>query len=123
MQIYFNNSLVNDTNTISMVNDFSNQTYQILCAAIGSKPDVVLTLYDKNSLIPLSTTMNSVIRDTCTSMDLCTYILQVNFQFTDNRFNNMTSLACSANSTNVNVPLYSVIYRNTSVAITSIDLN
>ena len=107
--------MVNETNTINIVNDFSNQTSVIICASINSKPDVTLTLYDKNSLIPLSTSLNSYVKNTHSSNDLYTNILQVNFQLTDNQFNNMTSLACSAKSSNPNVPLYTAIYRNVSI--------
>ena len=118
MGIFFNNTLVNETQTIHLVNDFSNQTYPIVCASVNSKPDVSLTLFDQTSLRQLSNNINSVSKNSCTG-NLCTNILQVNFQFTDNSFNNMTSLACSAKSSNPNVPLYTAIYRNVIVQLTS----
>ena len=120
MQIFFNSSTVFENQTINLINDLSNRIYPIVCASITSKPDVTLSLFDKNSLLPLSTSQNSILQNTCNSFSICTNVLQVNFQFTDNSFNNLTSIGCSANSSNINVPLYSVIYRNASVFVTGI---
>lgn len=119
MQIFFNSSIVYENQTINLINDYSNRTFQIACASITSKPDVTLSLFDKNSLIPLSTNSNSILQHTCTSLSLCTNVLQINLQFSGNSFNNLTSIGCSANSSNINVPLYSVIYRNVSISIMS----
>ena len=115
MEILFNNSIIYENQTISLINDYTNKTYQIVCASINSKPDVSLSLYDKNTLIPLSNSLNSIVENSCSSTNLCKNILQVNLVLEDNRFNALTSIACSANSSNVNVPLNSYIFRNTSV--------
>ena len=93
-----------------------NRTYQFACSAINSKPDVSLVLYDTNSMKSLSTGLNSATLDTCDSiLRLCTVILQVNFQFQDNTFDNMTSLTCSANSSDPDVPSYTNTSRNVKI--------
>ena len=104
-----------------MTKDFTkNTTYFITCATIKSKPDVNLTLYDTNSMKSLSTGSNSVSSDVCDSYDLCTNILQVNFQFQDNSFDSLNSLTCSANSISSNVPLLVSLQRNVSLTIIGI---
>lgn len=114
MSLIFNNSVVNSNQTIILTKN--NQTYTIVCASINSNPDVSLSLFDANSLISLSTASNSILQNVCNS-SLCTNILQVSFQLTDNAFDNLTSLTCSANSKNSTVPLYTSISRNVSVII------
>ena len=114
--IIFDGQIVNSSQTIDFIKDFkSNQTYQIICSAINAKPNVNLTLYDTTSLKSLSTSSNSVIQENCGAYDLCTDILQVNFQFQDNSFDNMTSLTCSANSSDLDVPLYRTTSRNVTI--------
>ena len=112
MTILFNGLEVNQTQKIILTKD--TQTYKIVCASINSNPDVNLTLYDTNTLIPLSTNSNSILQNSCNS-NICTNILQVDFQFIDNRFDSMTSLTCAANSSNPLVPLSTTINRNTLV--------
>ena len=115
MEFFFKNVLVYSNQTITLANNLLNTTYPIICASIDSKPDVNLTVYDTNSLIPLATTSNSVLSKTCKTTNVCTSILLVNFQFTNNLFNYMTSLTCSAISLNPQIPLVSYISRNATV--------
>jgi len=118
MSIIYNNQIVNANQTISLTKDLTkNTTYQIICASIDSNPDVNLTLYDTNSLIPLSTNSNSFVQNSCNQTNLCRNILQVNFQFTDNKFDSLTSITCAANSSNPQVSLSTSINRNVSVII------
>ena len=116
MIIIFNNQIASQNQTITL---FKNKlTYQIVCSSVNSNPNVNLKLYDTNSLTSLSTSSNSVLLNACNSTtNLCNSILQVNFQFTDNRFDNMTSLTCAANSSNPNIPLFNFVSRNVSVFI------
>lgn len=111
--MFFNNSVVYPNQTIRLVN--SNKTYPIVCSSIGSRPDVTLSLYDTNSLIQLSNNANSIILSTCDTNGVCNEILQVNFKFTDDRFNSMESLSCGTVSKVLSVPLTLSIARNTSV--------
>jgi len=115
MALIFNSQIVYQNQTINLFKN--NLTYQIVCTSINSNPSVNLSLYDTNSLIPLATSSNSVTQKTCNQTNLCTNILQVNFRFTDNRFDNMTSFTCSANSSDPRVPLSSSITQNVTVLI------
>jgi len=120
MNIIFSNQLIYSNQTISLAKNSSNLIYQITCSSVDSNPDVNLTLYDTNSLISLSNNLNSVVLKTCNdSIHLCSNTLQVNFQFVDNRFDNMNSLTCAVNSTNPQVPLIETISRNVTVKIPS----
>ena len=120
MNIIYNNQLIYSNQTISLAKNSSNLIYQITCSSVNSNPDVNLTLYDTNSLISLSNNLNSVFQKTCNdSIHLCSNTLQVNFQFVDNRFDNMNSLTCAANSANPQVPLIETISRNVTVKIPS----
>ena len=114
MAIVFNSASVLSNQTILLTKN--SLTYKIICASVDSNPDVNLTLYDTNSLISLSTSSNSILQTSCNS-SLCTNILQVNFQFTDNSFDSMTSLTCAANSSNSLVPLRETITRNVTVIL------
>ena len=116
MSIIFNNTLVSSNKTITLIKNSAQQTYQIYCSSSYSNPDVNLTLYDTNSLISLSSSSNSFIQKSC-NFSLCQNILKVDFQFKDDRFNNMTSFTCAANSINPQVPLVSTISQNVSVII------
>ena len=120
MSLFFNNAITNQTTTINLTNDGTNITYQFICSAIGSKPNVNLTIYDSNTLLPLSNSQNSIIFDSCSSINVCTKILQISFQLQGSAFINMTSLSCSANSLNSLIPLYETITRR--VQVTSIGL-
>ena len=100
-----------------MTNDVFKSVYQIVCTSVTSKPDVSLSLYDTNTVSSISNSQNSIISNSCDSNNLCTNILQVNFQFLDNSFNEMTSLSCSANSKNVLIPLTQTISRNVNVQV------
>ena len=120
LNIFFNGNVTNQSTVISLTNDASQITYQIVCSAINSKPDISLTLYDSISKRMLSNSQNSITSDTCNSNNICTNILQVNFQFQDNSFNSMTSLSCTANSTNPLIPLISTISRNVIVTVVGI---
>ena len=115
MSMFFKNVHIFPNQTITLVNDLTNTTYPIICAAIYSKPDVSLTLYDTNTLAPLSTNSNSINSKQCQATNVCTNILQVNFRFTNNLFDHMTSVSCSTNSLNPTVPLFSSITINTTV--------
>ena len=116
MSILFNKTIVNSNQTILFIKNSAKQTYQIYCSSANSNPDVNLTLYDTNTLIPLSSEFNSFTQKSC-NLSLCLNILQVNFQFTDDRFDNMTSFTCAANSSNPEVPLATSINQNVSVII------
>jgi hypothetical protein len=114
MTLIFNNLLVDPNQTILLTKN--STIYTFFCASVNSKPDVNLTLYDSNSLIPLSTPSNSFLENSCNG-SLCTNILRVDFQFTDNSFDNMVSLTCAANSSNALVPLTATISRNVTVEL------
>ena len=118
MNLVFNSQIVYSNQTISLTKTPQNQVYQITCISTDSNPDVNLTIYDTNSLIPLSTSSNSVLQNSCnTTTKLCRNILQIDFRFTDNIFDNMTSITCAVNSSNPQVPLTATISRNASVII------
>lgn len=100
-----------------MTNDVYKTVYQILCTSVTSKPDISLSIYDSNTRLSLSNTQNSITSNSCDSNNLCTNILQVNFQFLDNSFNQMTSLSCTAESKNFLVPLTQTIRRDVNVQV------
>jgi hypothetical protein len=114
MTLFFNNLVVESSQTIILAKNGS--TYTFICSSINSKPDVNLTLYDSDSLISLSTPSNSFLTNSCNG-SICTNILQVNFQLTDNSFDNMVSLTCAANSSNALIPLTAKISRNVTVVL------
>ena len=93
----------------------NDHTYYISCNAY-SKPAVNLTLYDTNSMIPLSNFRNdtSYYNWGWSSYGYYSY-LNVYFQFLDDRFDSMTSLTCAATSLNPLVPLSSSITKNITV--------
>jgi len=114
--MFVNNSLIYSNQTLNLTRDNSNKTYQIICASIGSRPDVTLSLYDTNSLLKLENTSNKLRQSSCNSTNnICTELLQVNFKLIDDSFDSMTSLACSTSSKNLNVPLSMFVSRNTKV--------
>ena len=115
MYIFFNGIQTYSNQTLSFTRDLTNPTYEIVCASLGSKPDVSLSLYDTNSFIQLSNSLNSIIQGSCSSLNLCNQYLQVNFQFTDSRFDSMASLSCSTSSKNPSIQLTQYIQRNTTV--------
>ncbi len=114
LSIFINNSIVNSNQTIQLVYDFSNKTIPITCASINSKPDVKLVLYDSITLEVLSNDTNSIIQSSCNN-SLCTKILQLNYSFQN--LKNLTSLTCTANSTNQEVPLFLITTGKVSVQI------
>jgi hypothetical protein len=113
--MFFNGSLINNNQTITLTRSNTNQTYQFICSSIGSRPDVSLSLYDTNSSLKLSNNLNSIEQSSCNINNICTAILQVNFQFTDASFDTMTSLSCGTSSKTPSVPLATSISRNTIV--------
>ena len=115
LSLFFDTVLLNETSVINLTNDGVNRTYQFVCSAINSKPDVNLLVYDSHLLLPLSSSQNSIVSGSCTSINVCTKILQINFQLLGSKFTNISSLTCSANSTNSLIPLYSTISRNVTV--------
>jgi hypothetical protein len=117
MNIIFNTELTNDSSVLSLTNDGLNRTYQIVCSSIKSRPDVALSIFDSDSLLSLSNGQNTIKQGSCISYNICTQILQINFQLKDNSFNNMKSLTCLANSTDTLIPLVSTISRNVSVKL------
>lgn len=117
MVIIFNDSLVSQNQTITLTRDLTNQTYKIICSAVNTKPDVSLSLYDTYSSLPLSNSLNSIKQSSCNSNNLCSGILQVNFQFPDSRFDSMSSLSCTATSIDPNIQLIQSISRNTTVYV------
>jgi len=112
LNMLFNNSIVNSNQTINLINDFTNKTIPIVCASINSKPNVTLVMYDSNTLTILSNDSNSIIESSCNN-SLCTNILQLNFGL--KALSNLTSISCSAKSTNQQVPLILTISRNISI--------
>ncbi len=102
--------------TITLING-NNAIYKIVCSALNAKPDVDLFLFDSNSLLPLSNGINNKTAGQCDANNLCTKILQVNFEFNDSSFNNMNSLTCAAVSNNPNVNLTTSIQRSVSVLV------
>lgn len=113
MLLILNDQIVYPNQTINFFKN--NLTYKIVCTSLDSNPNVNLALYDTNSLLSLATSSNSIAQTSCNQTNLCTNILQVNFKFTDNRFDNMTSFTCAANSTNQEVPLFTSITQNVTV--------
>jgi hypothetical protein len=112
----FVGKMVQDNETIIFNNITSS--YSITCIAVNAKPDVDLSLYDTNTLLPLSNNItNNSITGFCEQEDLCTRILQVNFAFYDRSFINMTSLTCAAKSKDPMVDLSLQISRNVSVIL------
>lgn len=114
LSIFINNNIVNSNQTIQLVYDFSNKTIPIACASINSKPDVKLVIYDSITLEVLSNDTNSIIQSACNN-SLCTKILQLNLAFQS--LKNLTSLTCTANSTNQQVPLFLITTGKVSVQI------
>ena len=108
------NNQVLPNQTISLING-NNAIYKIVCSAVDAKPDVNLYLYDTSTLLPLSNGANNKTAGQCDGNNLCTKILQVEFQFTDSSFNNINSLTCAAISNNPNINLTTSIQRNVTV--------
>ncbi len=117
MTIFFNAELTNSSSVLNLTNDGLNRTFQIVCSSIKSRPDVALSIFDSDSLLSLSNGQNTIKQGMCEAYNICTEILQINFQFQDNSFNNMKSLTCLANSTNTLIPLISTLSRNVSVKL------
>lgn len=113
MLLILNNQILNTNQTINLFKN--NLTYTIVCTSLNSNPNVNLELYDSSSLLSLVTSTNSIVKNLCDQTNLCTNILQVNFKFIDNRFDNMTSFTCSANSSDPKVPLFTSIRQNVTV--------
>ena len=114
MGINVNNVVIQPNGTINLINQ-NNEIQRFVCSALNSKPDVVLSLFDTNTGIPLSDGINNKSSGSCDPNNLCTQVLQVDFQFTDSRFLNMTSLTCAASSTNNQVDLTTSIQRNVTI--------
>jgi hypothetical protein len=114
MLLILNNQILNTNQTINLFKN--NLTYSIVCSSLNSNPNVNLELYDSSSLLSLATSTNSIVKNSCDQTNLCTNILQVNFKFMDNRFDNMTSFTCSANSSDPKVPLFTSIRQNVTVS-------
>ena len=89
--------------------------YILSCISIGSKPDVDLSMFDTNTQLNLANGLNNLTTGYCDLNNLCTKVLQVNFQFTDSRFNNLSSITCLAKSNNIAVNLTTSIQRNVTV--------
>ena len=114
MGINVNNVVIESNGTINLINQ-NNEIHRFVCTALNSKPDVVLSLYDTNTGLPLSDGLNNKSTGFCDSNNLCSQVLQVDFQFTDSRFLNMSSLTCAAVSNNPNVDLTTSIQRNVTI--------
>lgn len=116
MRITLDNIVINQTDTINMVNSFSNQLYKIGCISFNSKPIAILSVYDSQTLTPLSTVDNSISSNICSPNGLCTTLLSVDFRF-DNRtiFDNIKSLTCEATSSDLTVNMSVKTSRNTVV--------
>ena len=114
MGINVNNVIIESNSTINLINQ-KNEIQRFICSALNAKPDVVLSMYDTNTGLPLSDGFNNKSTGLCDSNNLCTQVLQIDFQFTDSRFLNMTSLTCAAVSNNPNVNLTSSIQRNVTI--------
>ena len=92
----------------------NDHTYYFYCTAF-SNPGVNLTLYDTNSMLPLTTFNNSYYHTYCYTNYGCYSYLTVYFQFADNSFDNMSSVTCAATSYNNLVFLSNSISRNVLV--------
>ena len=95
-------------------------TYKIACSAVNSKPDVDLSIFDTNSLLSLSNGLNNKSYGFCDTKNLCTSVLEIDFQVYDARLYNMTSLTCATTSRNPLVSLSASTQRNISVKARSI---
>jgi hypothetical protein len=101
--------------TITLINS-NNNVYLITCTSLNSKPDVYLSLFDSNTRLNLANQFNNqTSTGYCDAYNLCTKVLQVNFQFTDPRFSNISSITCQANSNDLAVNLTTSIQRNVTV--------
>ena len=115
--LLLNSQIVSQNQSINLIRDSSNRIYQFVCTSVNSKPDVTLALYDTNSFKTISNSLNSILQKSCTSLNLCNNILQVNFQLLDNSFDTLKSITCSANSSLANVILFETVQRNASVFV------
>lgn len=114
--MFLNNRAVNATDSLTLVNNYTNITYRISCVSANSKPDVNLTIYDTATNTSIANRNNFFIYKNCsTPQKLCTNILDVGFQFGDPRFNNIASLTCGAISTDSLVSLSLQISRSVIV--------
>ena len=115
LSIIVDNIQIQSADTINLINS-SSLTYKIACTAVASKPDVDLILVDTYTQISLSNGMNNKSSGSCDTNDLCTKVLQVDFQFSDSQFYNMSSLTCITRSNNPQVNLTTSIARNVIIS-------
>ena len=114
LSLIVNNNTILSNQTISLINS-NNNMYILSCIAISSKPDVDLSMFDINTQLNLANGLKNQTTGYCDSNNLCTKVLQVNFQFTDSRFTNLSSITCLAKSNNIAVNLTASIQRNVTV--------
>lgn len=117
MSFFFNGAITNESSQLTLSNDGLNRTYSFVCSSVNSRPGVTLSIYDSNSMLSLAKGQINITQSSCLAYNLCTEILQINFQFKDQTFNNMTSVTCSTTSKDNLIPLISTISRNVTVKL------
>ena len=111
----FNNRTISPLDTITLAYRLNNDTYNFRCASSNSKPNVDLSLYDSNTLVPIQNNLNSYSAGQCDSNGLCTKILVVDFKINDAKYLNLTALTCYAKSADPKIQLETSISRNVVV--------
>ena len=79
----------------------NNQSYSFYCSIL-SYPCANITIYDTATMKQLSNANNSWSYSSSYQL-YCYSSISVNFRFTDDTFDNMTSITCAANSINPQV--------------------
>lgn len=116
-----NDVIVNQNDTIYLTNSIENAVYRIACFSPFSKPDVTLSIYDKETGSVLWNEQNSIVNSKCNfTTQLCENSLYVEFRFdNDTTFNFMETLTCSAQSEDPKADFVVTIDRKTNVTVTS----
>ena len=120
LSIVVENVLVGANDTIHM-NVYSS--YRIACAAVNARPDVRLFMYD--TLRPnVSLTSNAIdvrFSHSCdySAYGLCSSLLEIVYEPSSDMYDMLTSISCSANSTEEFAPMLEIIKRDVSVDYTT----
>ena len=113
LSIVVGNAIINQSDIISFD---APGTYQLACLAVGSRPSVILELIDTFTFESLGNPSNSRNTTQCDQNGLCNVIYQVEFTFeAGSRFLFMTSLTCTARSSQPDIDLDSSISRSVRV--------
>ncbi|CAF0937578.1 unnamed protein product [Brachionus calyciflorus] len=114
LNIVFNyNTLITESDTIYLTNSYLDTTYPISCLSLNSKPDIVLSIYESESLISLTENQETYTDKRCNeTLNLCNNELTVQFRFkNDSRYRNLKSLSCKAESLDKTIILTRTINR------------